>query len=68
MSIKRGFKTFQKDSKENWNKKTASAAEFVTVPSFLLKTYEIADDPSFNDVVGWNKTGDAFVITQQSAF
>lgn len=44
------------------------ATEFITVPSFLLKTYEIVDDPNYDDIIKWNSQGDAFIIVKQNEF
>ena len=38
------------------------------MPSFLLKTYEIVDDTAYDDIVSWNKAGDAFIITKTNDF
>mmetsp|Transcript_23241 Transcript_23241/g.26648 ORF Transcript_23241/g.26648 Transcript_23241/m.26648 type:complete len:212 (+) Transcript_23241:1-636(+) len=48
--------------------KYCPSTEFIAVPSFLLKTYEIISDPAFDDIVSWNKTGDAFIITKTNDF
>lgn len=38
------------------------------MPSFLLKTYEIVNDPSSDDIVRWNETGDSFIIMKTHEF
>ncbi|XP_047306779.1 heat stress transcription factor A-8 [Impatiens glandulifera] len=38
------------------------------VPPFLLKCYEMVDDQSTNDLISWGKTGDSFVIWNQTQF
>ena len=48
--------------------KYTGSTEFIAVPSFLLKTYEIVSDPGYSDIVSWNKAGDAFVITKTNEF
>lgn len=48
--------------------KVASNSEFRSVPSFLLKTYEIVESHRFDDTVCWNKTGDAFIICKTNDF
>lgn len=48
--------------------KPASTSEFLTVPSFLLKTYEIVNDESLNHIVRWNEAGDAFLIVKTHDF
>lgn len=48
--------------------KNATSSEFLSVPSFLLKTYEIVSDESLDDIVRWNETGDAFIILKTHEF
>lgn len=48
--------------------KNAASSEFLSVPSFLLKTYEIVSDESLDDIVRWNETGDAFIILKTHEF
>lgn len=35
---------------------------------FLSKTYQIVDDPSFDDVVSWNDDGSAFIVWKPAEF
>lgn len=48
--------------------KVPSSSEFLAVPSFLLKTYDIVNDPTLNDIVRWNEAGDAFLILKTHEF
>ncbi|CAD8064498.1 unnamed protein product [Paramecium sonneborni] len=34
----------------------------VNVPSFLLKTYEILENPSLSHIITWNQEGNAFIV------
>lgn len=61
-------KISERDSNESSGVKYTPTTEFITVPSFLLKTYEIVDDPAYDDIVSWNKAGDAFVIYKTNEF
>lgn len=45
-----------------------SCHDFITVPSFPLKAYEIVSDPENSKVVRWTEEGDAFIITNKNAF
>lgn len=46
----------------------APSTEYISVPSFLLKTYEIVDDASYDDIIGWNEQGDGFEIRKPNEF
>lgn len=48
--------------------KNAVSNEYLSVPSFLLKTYEIVGDATLNDIVRWNDSGDAFIILKTHEF
>lgn len=48
--------------------KHPSCTEFISVPSFPLKAYEIVSDPNYKEIVRWTKEGDAFIITDKNAF
>jgi len=61
MNIKR-TSSMSKKSSTPLKQKITSSSEFLAVPSFLLKTYEIVSDESLNDIVRWNDAGDAFFI------
>jgi len=39
-----------------------SSTEFASVPSFLMKTYEIVSNSEYKDIVKWSDEGDAFII------
>ncbi|CAD8110388.1 unnamed protein product [Paramecium sonneborni] len=34
----------------------------MNVPSFLIKTYEILEDESIQEIISWNKEGTAFIV------
>ncbi|CAD8145205.1 unnamed protein product [Paramecium pentaurelia] len=34
----------------------------VNVPSFLMKTYEILENPSLSHIITWNQDGNAFIV------
>ncbi|CAD8123074.1 unnamed protein product [Paramecium sonneborni] len=33
-----------------------------STPSFLIKTYDILENPDYNDIISWNEEGTAFVV------
>ncbi|KAM1407259.1 hypothetical protein ACFXTH_001843 [Malus domestica] len=35
---------------------------------FLIKTYQLVDDPSINDVISWNDDGSSFVVWNPTVF
>lgn len=39
-----------------------------TIPAFLLKTYEILENPTFSDIISWNKEGNAFIVKKINDF
>ncbi|EGR30077.1 hypothetical protein IMG5_142700, partial [Ichthyophthirius multifiliis] len=39
-----------------------------TVPTFLLKTYEMLENQNYQDIVCWNEDGKSFLIRKQNAF
>ncbi|CAD8200691.1 unnamed protein product [Paramecium octaurelia] len=39
-----------------------------SIPAFLLKTYEIIDNPSNQDVISWNEEGSAFIVKKVNEF
>jgi len=39
-----------------------------TVPAFLLKTYEILENPVYNDIISWNREGNAFIVKKINEF
>eukprot|EP01016_Furgasonia_blochmanni_P007474 TRINITY_DN1299_c0_g1_i2.p1 TRINITY_DN1299_c0_g1~~TRINITY_DN1299_c0_g1_i2.p1 ORF type:complete len:713 (-),score=179.22 TRINITY_DN1299_c0_g1_i2:458-2596(-) len=39
-----------------------------TVPAFLLKTYEILENPTYTDIISWNKEGNAFIVKKVNEF
>ena len=45
-----------------------SCTEFISVPSFPLKAYEIVSDSTNEDIVRWTKEGDAFIILNENQF
>ena len=36
----------------------------INIPSFLLKTYEIVQDTTFDDIISWNLEGNGFIVKQ----
>lgn len=36
----------------------------VNIPSFLLKTYEIVQDTSSDEIISWNEEGNGFIVKQ----
>lgn len=61
-------KALGKRSSSGSKSKNAVSSEFLAVPSFLLKTYDIVNDESLNDIVRWNESGDAFIIAKTHDF
>lgn len=49
-------------------KSTPALAERQRLTPFLLKTYQLVDDPAFNDVISWNTEGSAFVVRRPVEF
>ncbi|KAK3040530.1 hypothetical protein RJ639_028976 [Escallonia herrerae] len=39
-----------------------------TPPPFLLKTYDLLDDPQTNNVVSWSKGNNSFIVSDPQAF
>ncbi|CAK93879.1 unnamed protein product (macronuclear) [Paramecium tetraurelia] len=39
-----------------------------SIPAFLLKTYEIIDNPQNHDIIGWNEEGTAFIVKKVNEF
>ncbi|CAD8194636.1 unnamed protein product [Paramecium pentaurelia] len=39
-----------------------------SIPAFLLKTYEIIDNPNNQDVISWNEEGNAFIVKKVNEF
>ncbi|XP_042057057.1 heat stress transcription factor B-2b-like [Salvia splendens] len=40
-----------------------------SVPTpFLTKTYQLVDDPSFNDLISWNEDGTTFIVWRPAEF
>lgn len=35
---------------------------------FLIKTYQLVDDPSFDDLISWNEDGSAFIVWHPAEF
>lgn len=68
MSSQNSSKLSESEKMENSTLRYTPTTEFITVPSFLLKTFEIVDDPTYDDIVKWNKAGDAFIITKATDF
>ena len=64
----RKSKDLVKKSSSMSKSKNAVSSEYLSVPSFLLKTYEIVSDTSLNDIIKWNDTGDAFIILKTHEF
>ncbi|XVE62283.1 hypothetical protein DITRI_Ditri06bG0105600 [Diplodiscus trichospermus] len=46
----------------------AAAANGITVPPFLSKTYDMVDDPSTNSVVSWSSGNNSFVVWKVPEF
>lgn len=40
----------------------------MTIPSFLVKTYDFVNDHSFDDIICWNDEGDGFIVKQVNKF
>eukprot|EP00743_Colponemidia_sp_Colp-15_P003043 GILK01003289.1.p1 GENE.GILK01003289.1~~GILK01003289.1.p1 ORF type:complete len:682 (-),score=124.37 GILK01003289.1:308-2302(-) len=38
------------------------------VPAFLTKTFDILEDPSYENVISWNQEGDAFIVKNPNDF
>ena len=36
----------------------------VNIPSFLLKTFDIVQDRSSDDIIAWNTEGNGFIVKQ----
>lgn len=49
---------------EHFNVKPAK----VHIPTFVVKMYQIIENPSTNDEIHWTEQGDAFIITDQRSF
>ncbi|CAD8187500.1 unnamed protein product [Paramecium octaurelia] len=39
-----------------------------SIPAFLLKTYEIIDNPQNKDIISWNEEGSAFIVKKVNEF
>jgi heat shock transcription factor 1 len=39
-----------------------------TIPAFLLKTYEILENPAYSEIISWNKEGNAFIVKKINDF
>eukprot|EP01017_Pseudomicrothorax_dubius_P011467 TRINITY_DN1428_c0_g1_i7.p1 TRINITY_DN1428_c0_g1~~TRINITY_DN1428_c0_g1_i7.p1 ORF type:complete len:404 (-),score=88.39 TRINITY_DN1428_c0_g1_i7:613-1824(-) len=39
-----------------------------SIPAFLLKTYEILENPVYADIISWNRDGSAFVVKKVNEF
>ncbi|XVF42903.1 hypothetical protein PTKIN_Ptkin01aG0403200 [Pterospermum kingtungense] len=46
----------------------AAAANCITVPPFLSKTYDVVDDPSTNSVVSWSSGNNSFIVWKVPEF
>ncbi|CDW71178.1 hsf-type dna-binding domain containing protein [Stylonychia lemnae] len=42
--------------------------QYSNVPSFLLKTYDIVNDPIYDNIICWNETEDGFIVKQPNEF
>ena len=40
----------------------------VNIPSFLLKTFDIVQDPSSDSIISWNPEGNGFIVKQVNQF
>lgn len=40
----------------------------MNIPSFLLKTYDIVNDPATNDIICWNEENNGFIVKQVNVF
>eukprot|EP00742_Colponemidia_sp_Colp-10_P002810 GILJ01003004.1.p1 GENE.GILJ01003004.1~~GILJ01003004.1.p1 ORF type:complete len:691 (-),score=107.59 GILJ01003004.1:290-2311(-) len=47
---------------------TMDEANRHNVPAFLTKTFDILEDPSYENVISWNQEGDAFVVKNPNDF
>lgn len=43
-------------------------SEYNSVPSFLIKTYDIVSDPDTDDIISWTLEGNSFVILKTNEF
>ncbi|CAD8095329.1 unnamed protein product [Paramecium primaurelia] len=39
-----------------------------SIPAFLLKTYEIIENPQNNEIISWNEEGTAFIVKKVNEF
>lgn len=46
----------------------SSRASTNSPPPFLIKTYEMVDDPTTNSIVSWSPTNASFVVWNQLEF
>ncbi|XP_020584004.1 heat stress transcription factor B-2c-like [Phalaenopsis equestris] len=46
---------------------TPEAQRSIPTP-FLTKTYQLVDDPEFNDVISWNEDGSTFIVWRPAEF
>jgi hypothetical protein len=38
------------------------------VPAFLVKTYDILENPQYSDIISWSKDGTAFIVKNINEF
>eukprot|EP00347_Sterkiella_histriomuscorum_P021892 403332401 len=67
---KESVKQEQQTSKEAaWSKESdKDQKQYTNVPSFLLKTYDIVNDPIYDKIICWNETDDGFIVKQPNEF
>ncbi|PWA61588.1 Heat shock factor (HSF)-type, DNA-binding [Artemisia annua] len=44
------------------------SSENASIAPFLLKCYEMVDDPSTDDLISWSQTNDSFIVWDESNF
>jgi hypothetical protein len=38
------------------------------LPAFLLKSYEMVNDPEYSDIIGWSESGNTFIVYKPTEF
>ena len=58
----------KRDSISNNNQKQGATNTNANIPSFLVKTYDIINDPELDDIISWNADGNGFIVRQVNKF